>query len=68
MCCIKCKTHFRWHTMNTCVIQLTEHTNIIQRTILYHFVSSNICNIQYYRCNIVHDPGNPDPEFYNAKN
>ena len=25
--------------------------------------------IQYYRCNIVDDPGNPDPdpEFYNAK-
>ena len=25
--------------------------------------------IQYYRCNIVPDPGNPDPdpEFYNAK-
>ena len=52
-----------------CVIQLAEHTAIIQRTILYHFVSSNICNFQYYRCNIVDDPGNPDPdpEFYNAK-
>ena len=28
-----------------CVIQLAEHTAIIQRTILYYFVSSNICNI-----------------------
>ena len=27
-----------------CVIQLAEHTAIIQRTILYQFVSSSICN------------------------
>ena len=31
-----------------CVIQLSEHTGIIQRTILYHFVSSNMCNIQLF--------------------
>ena len=31
-----------------CVIQLTEHTAIIQRAILYHFISSNICNIQLF--------------------
>ena len=31
-----------------CVIQAAEHTAIIQRTILYHFVSSNICNIQLF--------------------
>ena len=31
-----------------CVIQLAEHTAVIQRTILYHFVSSNICNIQLF--------------------
>ena len=31
-----------------CVIQLIEDTAIIQRTILYHFVSSNICNIHLF--------------------
>ena len=31
-----------------CVIQLAEQTAIIQRTILYHFVSSYVCNIQLF--------------------
>ena len=31
-----------------CVIQLGEHTAIIQRTILYHFISSHKCNIQLF--------------------
>ena len=28
-----------------CVIQSAEHTAIIQRAILYHFVRKNICDI-----------------------
>ena len=28
-----------------CVIQVAEHTAIIQRTILYHFVSSKMYNV-----------------------
>ena len=74
MHCIKCKNPLQMANNEHCVIQLTEHTAITQGTILYHFVSSNICNIQLFNitdvilCMTQETQTHTDPEFYNAKN